>query len=119
MLGTDVVGEAEVLANAHEQSRTEIAQCFLQKFQRMPVLVVNAHAGESDDDHALFLIAVLGNANDLARLQWLARFDLDRSGALPRTELRVDRGFHALGGNVAENRKNTVVRNRESPVKLQ
>ena len=57
ILRADVIGQAELFADAQKQPRAEVAARFLNQLQRVTVVVKHRRAGETDDDHGLLFVA--------------------------------------------------------------
>ena len=62
ILRADVIGQTELLPDAHEQARAEIAARFLEQLQGVTVPIVKRRAAEANHDHGLFLVARLDDA---------------------------------------------------------
>src|SRR5436189_530509 len=119
MLRPHIIRQPQVFPNANEKPRTEIAQRFLQKFQRVPSGIVNAHAGESDHNDPLLFVPEFGHTYNFGWMQRFARLDLYRRRALPVAELRVYRLLDPRARDVTKNGKHAIVWNGQAMVKLQ
>ena len=52
--GTDVIGEAEFIADAHEESGSHVAARFLNQFEGVAIRGMKGSAGEAENDDGLF-----------------------------------------------------------------
>src|SRR5258705_13926097 len=56
LAGADVIGEAHLLPNANEETRSEIAACLIDQFERIAIGAGQARAAEADHKYPLRLV---------------------------------------------------------------
>src|SRR5437016_6813144 len=54
--GADVIGQAHLLANSNEETRSEIAACFIDEFERVAIGAEQARAAEANHEYPLRLV---------------------------------------------------------------
>src|SRR5882724_10852932 len=56
LAGAHVIGQAHLLANTNEETRSEIAACLIYQFERVPVGTGQARAAEANHEYTLRLV---------------------------------------------------------------
>src|SRR6266853_2803106 len=56
LAGAHVIGQTHLFANANEETRSEIAACFIDQFERVAIGAGQARAAEADHEYPLRLV---------------------------------------------------------------
>lgn len=114
--GTDVVGEAEFIADAHEEARTHVAAGLLNQFEGVTIRGMEGGSGKAEDDHGLFLVAGFQEATFGNRLHVGRRARSCAGGPVGKGLLdSLPRGF---GIDVAVNGEDGVVGDDEAAMEV-
>ena len=117
ILRADVVGEAELFADAQKQTRAEVAATFLQEIERVTVIAAERRAGKTDDEHGLLFVARFFDALERSEGRGL-RVERDRRRFFPTGKGFFHRGFDVARGHIAKNREHAIVRRGELLMKF-
>src|SRR5262249_42610354 len=116
--GADVIGQAHLLADTNEETRSEIAACFIDQFQRVPIRAGEARTPEAHPYPALsFVFAAL---DSFRFAQWCGRFCVCQSkrAGLHFSEGLLDELLYLGCFNVAKDIDHTVLPNDVAVTKI-